>query len=201
MFTGIIEEIGEIVAIAEASGGESRIRIRGPLVTGDAEIGDSIAVNGVCLTVTDLQADESFVIDAVPETLRRSALGQLTVGSQVNLERAMVVGARLDGHIVQGHVDGIGHLATRTSGGRWEELTFTHDASLAPFIAEKGSIAVNGTSLTVTTVTDSSFGVALIPLTLDRTVLGALTVGDAVNLEIDVIARYVARLTQVGAPA
>lgn len=193
MFTGIIEELGEITQITPAAGGEVRVRIRGPLVTSDARLGDSIAVNGACLTVAELIGDE-FEIEAVPETMRRTALGALKAGSPVNLERAMIAGARLDGHIVQGHVDGIGRLRSRTSGGRWEELVFEHAPELARFIAEKGSIAVNGTSLTVTTVTADSFGVALIPLTLERTTLGGLAVGDPVNLEIDVIARYVARL-------
>ena len=200
MFTGIIEELGEITQITPAAGGEVRVRIRGPLVTSDARLGDSIAVNGACLTVVELIGDE-FEIEAVPETMRRTALGALKAGSPVNLERAMIAGARLDGHIVQGHVDGVGRLRSRASGGRWEELVFEHAPELARFIAEKGSIAVNGTSLTVTTVTADSFGVALIPLTLERTTLGGLAVGDPVNLEIDVIARYVARLheTEVAA--
>lgn len=200
MFTGIIEELGEITQITPAAGGEVRVRIRGPLVTSDARLGDSIAVNGACLTVAELIGDE-FEIEAVPETMRRTALGALKAGSPVNLERAMIAGARLDGHIVQGHVDGVGRLRSRASGGRWEELVFEHAPELARFIAEKGSIAVNGTSLTVTTVTADSFGVALIPLTLERTTLGGLAVGDPVNLEIDVIARYVARLheTEVAA--
>ncbi len=200
MFTGIIEELGEITHLAPLAGGEVRIRIRGPLAVSDARLGDSIAVNGACLTVVDIFGDE-FEVEAVPETMRRTALGSARIGSRVNLERAMVAGSRLDGHIVQGHVDGVGTLQSRTAGGRWEELVFAHDASLARFIAEKGSIAVNGTSLTVTTVTDTTFGVALIPLTLERTTLGALEIGDPVNLEIDVIARYVARLHETAAGA
>ena len=200
MFTGIIEELGDVVRLDDADAGVVRIRIRGPLVTTHARLGDSIAVNGACLTVVDLAGDE-FEIEAVPETMRRTALGSLRVGSRVNLERAMLAGARFDGHIVQGHVDVIATLQSRTAEGKWVELVFQHDPALGRFIAEKGSIAVNGTSLTVTTVTADSFGVALIPLTLERTTLGALMLGDTVNLEIDVIARYVARLheTQVAA--
>lgn len=200
MFTGIIEELGDVVRLDDADEGVVRIRIRGPLVTTHARLGDSIAVNGACLTVVDLVGDE-FEIEAVPETMRRTVIGSLRVGSRVNLERALLAGARFDGHIVQGHVDGIATLQSRTAEGKWVGLVFQHDPALGRFIAEKGSIAVNGTSLTVTTVTADSFGVALIPLTLERTTLGALMLGDAVNLEIDVIARYVARLheTQVAA--
>jgi len=193
MFTGIIEEIGVIEAI-EDRGEDARISVRGPLVTGDAHLGDSIAVSGVCLTVADLPGDGTFAADVMPESLRRTALGDLAVGSPVNLERALAVGGRYGGHVVQGHVDGVGIIRSRTPGPRWDELEIGLDPALARYVAEKGSIAVSGISLTVTHVSDDAFGVSLIPTTLEATTLGTLEVGARVNLEVDVLAKYTERL-------
>ena len=193
MFTGIIEEIGVIEAI-EDRGEDARVSVRGPLVTGDAHLGDSIAVSGVCLTVADLPGDGTFVADVMPESLRRTALGDLAVGSPVNLERALAVGGRYGGHVVQGHVDGVGVIRSRTPGPRWDEVEIGLEPSLARYVAEKGSIAVSGISLTVTHVSDDAFGVSLIPTTLEATTLGTLEVGARVNLEVDVLAKYTERL-------
>jgi riboflavin synthase len=195
MFTGIVEEVGSITALDFPNGpaADAVITVSGPLVASDASLGDSIAVNGVCLTVTALP-DGGFTADVMPESLSRTALGALTPGSRVNLERAVRADARLDGHIVQGHVDGVGALASRTPGERWDDLVFEAPASITRYIAEKGSIAVSGVSLTVTHVADTTFGVSLIPTTLAATILGDLAPGDAVNLEVDVIAKYVERL-------
>ena len=196
MFTGIVEEVGTVVAV-ERAGEDARLRLRGPLVTEGTQVGHSIAVDGVCLTVTDV-ADGTFAVDVMPESLRRSTLGDLAVGSPVNLERAVLAGGRLDGHIVQGHVDGVGRIALRRPGPRWDEVEVALPAALARYVAEKGSIAVSGVSLTVTHVTDDAFGIALIPTTLEVTTLGRLGVGDRVNLEVDVIAKYVERLLAGG---
>ncbi|MGY5765426.1 riboflavin synthase [Brachybacterium sp. DNPG3] len=201
MFTGIVEEIGTLESITPQPTGEARLLVRGPLAASDARLGDSIAVDGVCLTVVDLPGDGTFAVDAVPETLRRTALGRREAGSRVNLERALRADARLGGHIVQGHVDGVGTLRSRTGSGRWEDLVIAHDGRLAPLIAEKGAITVSGVSLTVTEVADDAFGLSLIPATLEATTLGALGVGDEVNLEVDVLARYVARLQAFPATA
>jgi len=195
MFTGIIEEVGTVVAV-ERTGEDARLRLRGPLVTDGTEVGRSIAVDGVCLTVTDV-ADGTFAVDVLPESLRRSTLGGLAAGSPVNLERAVLAGGRLDGHIVQGHVDGVGRIAARQPGPRWDEVEVEMPSALARYVAEKGSVAVSGVSLTVTHVTGTSFGIALIPTTLAVTTLGRLGVGDRVNLEVDVIAKYVERLLAV----
>ena len=197
MFTGIVEEVGTVAAV-ERAGADARFRLRGPLVTQDAVVGASIAVDGVCLTVTDV-ADGTFAVDVMPETLRRSTLGGLGEGDPVNLERAVPAGGRLDGHIVQGHVDGVGRILSRTPGPRWDDVVVALPPELARYVAEKGSVAVSGVSLTVTHVTEDSFGISLIPTTLAVTTLGRLGVGDAVNLEVDVIAKYVERL--VTAPA
>lgn len=210
MFTGIVEEVGTVLALDP--GGptptgptptgqpqDARLRVRGPLVAADASPGDSIAVSGVCLTVVDLPGDGSFTVDVMPETLRRTALGALAVGGTVNLERALRADARLGGHIVQGHVDGVGTIRRRTPGPRWDEVQIALDPALARFVAEKGSIAVSGVSLTVTEVGDDTFGVSLIPTTLAVTTLGALREGDPVNLEVDVLAKYLDRLSTAGA--
>jgi len=206
MFTGLVEEIGTVVSIAAATGasgttegattadGDARLTFRGALVTSDAAAGDSISVSGVCLTVAELGGDGTFTVDVMPESLRRTALGSLAVGDPVNLERAVRADARLGGHVVQGHVDGVGRIARREPGPRWDELEVTLPAELARYVAEKGSIAVSGVSLTVTHVGADSFGVSLIPTTLAGTTLGTLAVGDPVNLEVDVIAKYVERL-------
>lgn len=195
MFTGIVEEIGTVVALElpAGEGADAVLSVRGPLAASDAGLGDSIAVNGVCLTVTSVEGDV-FTADVMPESLRRTALGSLGAGCQVNLERAVRADARLGGHIVQGHVDGVGSLVSRTPGDRWDDLLFAAPEALTRYIAEKGSIAVSGVSLTVTSVTATSFGVSLIPTTLEATVLGTLGPGDLVNLEVDVIAKYVERL-------
>lgn len=196
MFTGIVEELGTVVAL-EAGGGaqaDARLRVRGDLVTSDARLGDSIAVSGVCLTVAELPGDGTFVADVMPETLRRSALGALGAGDRVNLERALAVGGRYGGHVVQGHVDGVGVVRSRRPGPRWDEVEIGLDPALARYVAEKGSVAVSGVSLTVTHVGDDVFGVSLIPTTLEVTTLGSLAPGAAVNLEVDVLAKYTERL-------
>ncbi len=193
MFTGIIEEVGEVVGLEEL-GADARLAVRGPLVTSDAGMGDSIAVDGVCLTVAGLPGDGTFVVDAMPETLRRTALGGLVVGSPVNLERALAVGGRLGGHVVQGHIDGVGRILAREPGARWDDVEIALPRGLARYVAEKGSIAVSGISLTVTHVSDEAFGVSLIPTTLAHTTLGRLAAGDLVNLEVDVLAKYAERL-------
>ena len=193
MFTGIVEELGTVVAI-EDLGSDARLQVRGPLVTSDAHLGDSIAVDGVCLTVSELPGDGTFAADVMPESLRRTALGTLVPGAPVNLERALAVGGRYGGHVVQGHVDGVGTILRRDPGERWDEVEVAVPAPLARYVAEKGSIAVSGVSLTVTHVGDESFGVSLIPTTLEHTTLGGLSVGSPVNLEVDVLAKYAERL-------
>jgi riboflavin synthase len=196
MFTGIVEELGTVVALEPGGGAEAdaRLRVRGDLVTSDAHLGDSIAVSGVCLTVAELPGDGTFVADVMPETLRRSALGGLGAGDRVNLERALAVGGRYGGHVVQGHVDGVGVVRSRRPGPRWDEVEIGLDPALARYVAEKGSIAVSGVSLTVTHVGDDVFGVSLIPTTLEVTTLGSLAPGATVNLEVDVLAKYTERL-------
>lgn len=196
MFTGIVEELGEIVAIERLSD-SARITIRGPVVTTGARHGDSIAVNGVCLTVVDDKVDPveaTFTADVMQETLDKSSLGALTTGARVNLERPMVLGGRLGGHLVQGHVDGTGEILARTPGEEWEVVDIALPAHLARYVVDKGSITVDGISLTVVRAHDASFTVSLIPTTLALTTLGVKTVGDPVNLEVDIIAKYVERL-------
>jgi len=192
MFTGIVEELGHVVSLAHGPD-SAVVRIRGPLVTADAAPGASIAVNGICLTVVELDAD-SFCVDVMAETLRRTCLGELTPGSPVNLERALAVGDRLGGHIVQGHVDGTGTILARQLGDRWEVVTISLPGELAPYVVEKRSITVDGVSLTIAGLDDASFQVSLIPTTLALTTLGTKQVGDLVNLEVDVLAKYVERL-------
>ena len=192
MFTGIVEEIGEIVGVV-GQDDAARLRVRGPLVISDARPGDSIAVNGVCLTVTEPTSDE-FGVDVMGETLRRSSLAGATAGTRVNLERAVAAGDRLGGHIMQGHVDGTATVVERTEHAQWTTLRFRVGDGLTRYIVEKGSIAVDGVSLTVTEVDDDSFAVGLIPTTLRETTLGERTVGSTVNLEVDVVAKYVERL-------
>lgn len=201
MFTGIVEDIGSLIAKQDpdalATDANISLTFLSPLAAQGAKLGDSIAVDGVCLTVTELPGDGTFAVDVMPETLRHTALRILEIGAGVNIERAMPASGRLDGHIVQGHVDGVGHLAAKTVGDRWVDLTFELPADLAKYVAPKGSITVSGTSLTVTHVGPTSFGVSLIPTTLENTTLGSLAVGDPVNLEVDVIAKYVERLTNM----
>ncbi|MEU7486019.1 riboflavin synthase [Streptomyces sp. NPDC042319] len=192
MFTGIVEELGEVVAV-ETLTDASRFRLRGPVVTEGAKHGDSIAVNGVCLTVVET-AEGEFTADVMAETLKRSSLGALEKGSRVNLERPMALGGRLGGHLVQGHVDGTGTIAERTPGEHWEIVKVALPDGLARYVVEKGSITVDGVSLTVVEAGDDYFTISLIPTTLDLTTLGIKQVGDPVNLEVDVLAKYVERL-------
>ncbi|AOP46931.1 riboflavin synthase [Streptomyces lydicus] len=204
MFTGIVEELGEVVAIEHlgdaasataggAPGSAARFRLRGPVVTEDAKHGDSIAVNGVCLTVVDT-ADGEFTADVMAETLNRSSLGVLATGSRVNLERPMALGGRLGGHLVQGHVDGTGTIVERTPAEHWELVKVALPAALSRYVVEKGSITVDGVSLTVVDAGDDYFTISLIPTTLALTTLGIKKAGDPVNLEVDVLAKYVERL-------
>lgn len=193
MFTGIVEELGEVVRITQTAGDSALVAVRGPLVTSDARHGDSIAVNGVCLTVVDV-SDGTFTADVMGETLRRSALGALRAGDQVNLERAAALNSRLGGHLVQGHVDGVGEVIAREPAAQWETVRFRLPAALARYVVEKGSITVDGVSLTVAGVGPDWFAVGLIPTTLKLTTLGARRLGDPVNLEVDVLAKYVERL-------
>ncbi|MGX1268717.1 riboflavin synthase [Streptomyces phaeoluteigriseus] len=199
MFTGIVEELGEVTAV-EHLGDASRFRLRGPVVTDGAKHGDSIAVNGVCLTVVEHEGDE-FTADVMAETLKRSSLGALTVGSRVNLERPTAVGARLGGHIVQGHVDGTGQVLERVPSEHWEIVKVALPADLARYVVEKGSITVDGISLTVVEAGQDHFTVSLIPTTLDLTTLGLKQPGDPVNLEVDIVAKYVERLMAATAGA
>jgi riboflavin synthase len=197
VFTGIVEEIGEVVDV-RADADVVVLSVRGRTVTADAKPGDSIAVSGVCLTVVDPDsgADATFTVELVPETLKRSSLSAVTAGTRVNLERAVPAGGRLGGHIVQGHVDGVASLLTRTSGERSDELRFSLPSDLARYVVEKGSITVDGVSLTVAGTDGATFTVALIPTTLAHTTLGARAEGDTVNLEVDVVAKYVERLVR-----
>lgn len=197
MFTGIVEELGEVTAV-ENLGDSSRFRLRGPTVTEGAKHGDSIAVNGVCLTVVDLE-DGEFTADVMAETLDRSSLGALAPGSRVNLERPMAVGDRLGGHIVQGHVDGTGTIVDRKRSEHWEIVKVLLPAGLTRYVVEKGSITVDGVSLTVVDAGPDYFTISLIPTTLALTTLGIKEPGDPVNLEVDVIAKYVERLMTPGA--
>lgn len=194
MFTGIVEELGTVTRLDD-QGDAVRLTVRGPLVTSDAGHGDSIAVNGCCLTVVDRDGD-AFTADVMSETLVRTALAGLAPGDRVNLERAMAAGARFGGHIVQGHVDGTGRIAERTPSEHWEVVRIELPSELARYVVDKGSITVDGTSLTVVGVLDEgpAFTVSLIPETLRATTLGVKGVGDPVNLEVDVLAKYVERL-------
>lgn len=203
MFTGIIEEVGEVLSIdpAGASGEAVLLTVRGPLASSDASNGDSISVNGVCLTVVGL-GDGTFTADVMKESLERSSLGSLAPGSAVNLERATRADARLGGHIVQGHVDGTARLLSRNPGEKWDVLRFGLPPQLSPYVVEKGSVAVDGTSLTVSAVSapgadEEYFEVSLIPATLEATTLGAAEAGTVVNLEVDVVAKYVERIAAV----
>jgi riboflavin synthase len=195
MFTGIVEELGEVVAIEALADEAARLTIRGPLVTGDAKHGDSIAVDGVCLTVVSTDTGE-FTADVMRETLRRSSLGSLTPGAPVNLERPMTLSARLGGHLVQGHVDAVGEMLERTPSEHWELVRISLPAVVARYVVDKGSVTVDGVSLTVVEVAADWFSVSLIPTTLAMTTLGHKTIGDLVNLEVDVVAKYVERLLQ-----
>ena len=209
MFTGIVEELGVVDGIEEQPDA-IRLTVRGPFVTTDAALGDSIAVNGCCLTVA-VRDGETFTADVMRETLAKTALGALEVGSRVNLERAVTPQTRLGGHIVQGHVDGTGRLVRREPSEHWELVEVELPADLARYLVPKGSITVDGISLTVVEVStgstgtagstgqNGSFTVSLIPETLARTTLGFKQPGDPVNLEVDVIAKYVEKLLAPGA--
>jgi riboflavin synthase len=195
MFTGIIEERGEIL-VWERTGEAGRITVRAPLAASDAKHGDSISVGGVCLTVVDRGADW-FTADVMGTTIAMSTLGDAAAGDLVNLERAAALGDRLGGHIVQGHIDGTSAVLRVTPEEGWTVVRFDLDTEHAPLVARKGSIAVDGVSLTVSAVGDDWFEVSLIPETLSATTLGALAPGDRVNIETDILARLVLRMQDV----
>lgn len=191
MFTGIVEEVGTVLAV-DRGGSDARLVLRGPLVSADTVVGGSIAVDGVCLTVTDV-TDGAFTVDVMPETLRRSTLGRLVPGGTVNLERAVPVTGRLDGHIVQGHVDGTGRIRRLERRGNDVRLFVECGPEILDGLIEKGSVAIDGVSLTVVGLDASGFDVALISHTLAATTLGERRPGDLVNLEADVLGKYVRR--------
>jgi riboflavin synthase len=193
MFTGIVEEVGEVVDLTH-SDDVVVLTVRGEHAV-EVGHGDSVAVNGCCLTAVRPPGSGEMQVELVQETLKRTSLGAVRPGSKVNLERALPASGRLDGHIVQGHVDGIATLVSRTPGERSDEVRFSLPAELSRYVVEKGSIAVDGVSLTVAAVHPDGFGVALIPTTLADTTLGFLQPGDPVNIEVDVIAKYVERMT------
>jgi len=197
VFTGIIEELGTVAEVT-ALDTSARLAIRAETVTADARHGDSIAVSGVCLTVVEV-GDGVFTADVMRETLDRSSLAELKPGDPVNLERAATLATRMGGHLVQGHVDGVGLIIERTPGDNWEAVRFSLPPGLARYVVEKGSITVDGISLTVTDVSDTDFAVGLIPTTLKLTTLGSKSVGDPVNLEVDVVAKYVEKMVGVRA--
>jgi len=192
VFTGIIEELGVVEGL-EDQGDAVRLTVRGAHVTTDARLGDSIAVNGCCLTVAE-RGGETFTADVMRETLDKTSLGVLGPGSRVNLERAVTPTTRLGGHIVQGHVDGTASVVRRSPSEHWEVVEISLPSGLGRYVVAKGSITVDGISLTVVDVGDDSFTVSLIPETLARTTLGSKEAGDPVNLEVDVVAKYVERL-------
>jgi riboflavin synthase len=192
MFTGIIEELGEVVAW-DTTSDAARVTVKAPLAVSDAKHGDSISVSGVCLTVID-QGDDWFTADVMAETIAMSTLANLRPGTRVNLERAAKVGDRIGGHIVQGHIDGTSAILNIEEGSAWRVVRFALSSELAPLVARKGSIAIDGISLTVSAVGDRWFEVSLIPETLEVTTLGAKVVGDEVNLETDILARQVQRM-------
>ena len=192
MFTGIVEELGEVTGWEDLEDA-ARITVRGPLVTSDAGHGDSICVSGVCLTVVD-NVDGSFTADVMHETLQRSSLGALGVGSAVNLERAVRLQDRLGGHLVQGHVDGTGEILAKSPSEHWTVVRVSIPTELDRYVVEKGSITLDGVSLTVTAVEPGWLEVSLIPATLSLTTLGGKAVGEPVNLEVDITAKYVEKL-------
>lgn len=199
MFTGIVEEIGTLDSRADVEGA-AVLTVTAHTVLEGLRAGDSLAVAGACLTVTTIN-EHGFTADAMPETLRRTTLGALEPGSTVNLERAVRADGRLDGHLVQGHVDGVGTVLERRPGARWDEVDVALSRELARYVAGKGSVTVEGVSLTVTWAGEEAFGVALVPTTLARSTLGTLAPGRPVNLEVDVIAKYVERLLAAQADA
>ncbi|MBX3099151.1 MAG: riboflavin synthase [Salinibacterium sp.] len=194
MFTGIIEELGEVLAW-ERETDAARLTVRAPLAVSDATHGDSISVSGVCLTVVE-QGNDWFTADVMAESIAMSWFDAMSVGRRVNIERAAQVGDRLGGHIVQGHIDGTAAVLSVENGSAWRVLRFALEPDVAPLVARKGSIAVDGVSLTVSAVGRDWFEVSLIPETLTATTLGALAPGDRVNIETDILARHVARMAE-----
>lgn len=194
MFTGIIEELGRIVSIEDQPDAK-RITIEGPLVTSDVNRGDSIAVNGTCLTAVEIEPGQ-FTADVMHETLRLTSLGAAKVGDVVNLERAMNAATRFGGHVVQGHVDGLGHIVSREPSDNWEWVRVSIPAELTKYVVLKGSITIDGVSLTVNEIEGNVVGLSLIPETLRLTTLGAKTVGDPVNIEADIMAKHIERLLE-----
>jgi riboflavin synthase len=207
MFTGIVEELGQVVELVPGAD-SARVTVRGPLVTSDAAPGASIAVNGICLTVVELAGD-TFTADVMAETLNRTSLRTAVPGAPVNLERPLQANGRFGGHVVQGHIDGTGTVTERVPGDQWELVRVAIPAALSRYVVAKGSITIDGVSLTVAELTDrnaedgggSVVTVSLIPETLTRTTLGHRAVGDPVNLEVDVLAKYVERLATAPHPA
>jgi len=193
MFTGIVEELGHVTAVQHLWDESARLTFRGPKVSHGTQLGDSICVNGVCLTVASIAAD-TFTTDVMKVTLDRSNLGDLGPGARVNLERALAAEGRFGGHIVQGHVDGTARIVSRTPAEHWELVDISLPPELAFYLVDKGSITVDGVSLTVAALHDDSFTVSLIPTTMALTTLGSKQPDDCVNLEVDVLAKYVERL-------
>jgi riboflavin synthase len=194
VFTGIVEELGEIAEIHDL-GDSVRLTVRADIVLEDVALGDSVAVNGCCLTVATLDSsNQTWTADVMAETLDKTSLSEAMPGDRVNLERAVTASTRLGGHLVQGHVDGPGRIAARTSSEHWDLLEISIPPDLSRYLVAKGSVCVDGVSLTVMTLSDDSFTVSLIPETLARTTLGLRSPGERVNLEVDIIAKYVERL-------
>ena len=192
MFTGIVEELGTVEAL-ERQSDAVRLTVRATTVLADAGLGDSISVNGCCLTVAG-RSDETWTADVMAETLAKTGLGALAPGDRVNLERAVTAGTRLGGHVVQGHVDAVGHVVRREPGDHWDVVTISLPPGLAPYVVDKGSITVDGVSLTVVEAGADRFTVSLIPETLARTTLGSRQPGERVNLEVDILAKHVEKL-------
>ena len=198
MFTGLIERMGTVVRVESREGGK-RLVIAEPTIAPEAALGESIAINGACLTVAQRSRD-TLQFDAGPETLAKTTLAQLGQGSRVNLERALQAGARLGGHFVQGHVDGVGHIGQRTGGKQWDLVWIAVPEDLTRLMVPKGSVAVDGVSLTVVDIEADRFSVALIPFTQQHTTLGTARVGQPVNIETDILGKYVLRLLEPGQP-
>lgn len=198
MFTGIIESLGSVAAI-QATGAGRRMTVSTALDLTETRIGDSIAVNGACLTAVTLE-NHRFGVDISPESLKRTTLGQLRIGQEVNLERALRLSDRLDGHLVSGHIDGIGHIRSRVADGKWIVIGISVPASLLRYMIEKGSVAVDGISLTINSVGKAEFSVSVIPHTAQMTTLISKSAGDAVNIETDMIGKYVERFMTAGQP-
>ncbi|MDE2386207.1 MAG: riboflavin synthase [Actinomycetales bacterium] len=194
MFTGIVEELGRVAAI-EPQTDAIRLTIEGPIAVSDANRGDSISVNGVCLTAIELEGN-TFTADVMRETLNRTALGSLNTGDPVNLERAMNAATRFGGHVVQGHVDGVGEIISREPSDNWEWVRIQIPVELSKYVVLKGSITIDGVSLTVNELSDDFVGVSLIPETLRLTTLGSKRVGDKVNIEVDIMAKHIERLLE-----